>query len=224
MSVIPDKDCSKKFPYRSSVVINKKLYDDFCFNDKECSKYKDTNLDSEGNPIPWPSKCSPNTFKKLPKSTVNCNSIGKSVEEYEEELKNAEQLYASIRHQYKDNYPWSLVFGRQSDYHKKAMQARDSDYPELLKTLNEILADAQSTAEKKDKNVQKLSEYLDNDVARFKQKQDKLLTAKNNLLAMGGEEMKDAMYDSTSGHIIQTIYYGTAIFVMGVFLYKINKN
>ena len=39
---------------------------------------------------------------------------------------------------------------------------------------------------------------------------------------MGGNDMKTNMYNSTSGHIIQTTYYITAIIIMGIFLTKLN--
>ena len=37
-----DKDCNSEFPHRSKVVINQKLYDDYCMKIKKCSTWKDT--------------------------------------------------------------------------------------------------------------------------------------------------------------------------------------
>ena len=45
---------------------------------------------------------------------------------------------------------------------------------------------------------------------------------KKKLLSMGGKDQKENRYNSTSGHIIKTIYYITAIIIMGIYLRKLN--
>ena len=43
-----DKDCSKQFPHRSKIVINKKKYDEYCFSIKKCSEWTDLSKNSKG--------------------------------------------------------------------------------------------------------------------------------------------------------------------------------
>ena len=74
-----DQDCNKEFPHRSKVVVNKKLYDEYCMTFKECSEWTDQLKDDNNNPVPFPSKCTPSTFKKMPiiqRGTV-CDEINK---------------------------------------------------------------------------------------------------------------------------------------------------
>ena len=66
-----DKDCNTSFPHRSKVVINQKLYDDYCMQIKKCSEWKDTDKDDAGNSKPWPTECKSNTISKLPELNIS---------------------------------------------------------------------------------------------------------------------------------------------------------
>ena len=65
------------------------------------------------------------------------------------------------------------------------------------------------------------------DMGKTEKKSDDDLTKilnheKKKLLSMGGKDQKENRYNSTSGHIIKTIYYTTAIIIMGIYLTKLN--
>ena len=70
--------------------------------------------------------------------------------------------------------------------------------------------------------IKGMSQILGRDETNHTITTDKLNEEKRKLMSMGGKDMKDNMYNSTSSHIIQTIYYTTAIIVMGIFLRKLN--
>ena len=50
----------------------------------------------------------------------------------------------------------------------------------------------------------------------------KINKTKKKRIRLGAELAKTDNYNKTSGHIIETIYYTTAIVVMGIFLKKLN--
>ena len=133
-----DKDCSKEFPHRSQVVINKIKMDDYCFSIKKCSEWTDLSKNSEGHPLPFPSECKPDTYKKLPIITRGslCSDIKKefgSVQDISSNLADNKQLFNTIVQEYTSKYKNYLLFP--SDQTKSEYEAYETDWITLKQDL-----------------------------------------------------------------------------------------
>jgi len=220
-----DQDCNTEFPHRSAVVINKKKYDEYCMKIKSCSEWTDKLKDDNNNPVPWPSECKPNTFKKLPiinRGSV-CESIKKTIGSYEDistNLVDFKQLFKDISDNYVDKYATWMKYP--SDSNKKETDKYEDQWQTLKQDLIKEKTRMNTLSNNYKTRIKGMSNLLGNDETNHTIATDNLNEEKRKLLSMGGKDMKDNMYNSTSGHIIQTIYYTTAIIVMGIFLRKLN--
>jgi hypothetical protein len=219
-----DQDCNTEFPHRSQVVINKKKYDEYCFKLKTCSVWNDTLKDDKNNPIPWPSECRPNTFKKMPivKRGAICKSIKifGSVEDIKTDLVDYKQLFMDISENYVEKYATWMKYP--SDNNKKEVDKYVDEWDNLKKELIKERTKMNNISKNYTERVKGVSEILGRDRREHDRTTNRLKDAKKRLLSVGGEDMKKNMYNTTSGHIVQTIYYTTAIIVMGIFLTKLN--
>lgn len=226
MVKIPDKDCNEEFPYRSKIVINKRKYDQYCLKNKECAEWTDKLRDDNNNPVPWPAICSkPPQFVLMPeieRGTL-CDSIKKdlgTVKDIKQSLEVFKQQFQDISSNYTDKYATYMVYP--SDDNKKEM----AKYEDQWQTLQEDLIKERNKLNKLSndysKRIKGMSQVLDRDELTHNYRTANLNEEERKLLSMAGKDMKDNMYNNTSSHIIQTIYYTTAIIVMGIFLRKLN--
>ena len=220
-----DQDCNTEFPHRSAVVINKKKYDEYCMKIKSCSEWTDELKDDNNNPVPWPSECKPNTFKKLPiinRGSV-CESIKKTIGSYEDistNLVDFKLLFNDISDNYVDKYATWMKYP--SDDNKKKVDKYSDEWDNLKKDLIKERTKMNIISQEYTTRVKGISQILTRDRNEHNRATDRLKDAKKRLQSMGGEDMKKNMYNNTSGHIVQTVYYTTAIIVMGIFLRKLN--
>ena len=226
MVKIPDQDCSKEFPYRSKIVIDKKKYDQYCLKDKVCSEWNDSLVDGNNNPVPWPEFCGkPPQVMLMPiiKRGTICEEIKKSlgtVEDIGESLVVFKQQFNDISDNYVEKYATWMVYP--SDANKKDMDKYEDQWDDLKKDMIKERNKINDMSNKYGVRIKGMSDVLNKDTMNHEYTTDKLKEEKRKLLSMGGKDMKDNMYNSTSGHIVQTIYYTTAIIVMGIFLRKLN--
>ena len=226
MVKIPDQDSSKEFPYRSKIVIDKKKYDQYCLKDKVCSEWNDSLTDEHNNPIPWPEFCgiSPQVMlMPIIKRGTICEEIKKSlgtVGDIKQSLEVYKQQFQDLSSNYVDKYARWMLYP--SDDNKK-----DKDkYEDQWRTLKTDMTRQRNLLNKMSKDyserIKGMSEVLDRDELAHNYTTANLNEQERKLLSMAGKDMKDNMYNNTSSHIIQTIYYTTAIIVMGIFLRKLN--
>jgi len=220
-----DQDCNTDFPHRSAIVIDKKKYDEYCFKTKNCSEWTDTLKDDNNNSVPWPSECRPNTYKKMPiiKRGTICESIKKTygtVEEIKTDLVEYKQLFTDISENYVAAYETWMKFP--SDDNDRAVKKYINNWDDLKKELIKERTNMNTLSKNYTERVKGVSAILGRDRKQHETTTNELKDAKKRLESVGGEDMKKNMYNTTSGHIIQTIYYSTAIIVMGIFLTKLN--
>lgn len=220
-----DQDCNREFPHRSKVVINKKKFDMYCMKIKECSEWTDELKDDNNNPVPFPSKCTPATYKKMPiiqRGTV-CEEIKTSlgsVKDISESLVVFTQQFNDISSNYVDKYATWMIYP--SDANKKETTKYEDQWQTLKQDLIKERTKINTLSNNYKTRIKGMSQILGRDETNHTIATDNLNEEKRKLLSMGGKDMKDNMYNSTSSHIIQTIYYTTAIIVMGIFLRKLN--
>jgi|TARA_B110000438_G_scaffold303577_1_gene365746 hypothetical protein len=220
-----DQDCNTEFPHRSAIVINQKKYDEYCMKIKSCAEWTDTLKDDNNNPVPWPSECKPNTFKKLPiiyRGRI-CESIKKSIGSFEdisENLVDFKLLFKDISDNYVDKYATWMKYP--SDDNKQKVDTLADSWENLKRDLIKERTRINTISHEYTTRVKGVSQILINDRTEHDKTTGRLKDAKKRLQSMGGKDMKMNMYNATSGHIVQTIYYTTAIIVMGIFLRKLN--
>ena len=226
MVKIPDKDCNKEFPYRSKIVIDKKKYDQYCLKDKVCSEWNDSLTDENNNPVPWPEFCGvPPQVALLPiieRGTI-CEEIKKSlgsVKDIKQSLEVFKQQFRDISSNYVDKYATYMKYP--SDDNKKEMAKYEQQWLTLQQDLIKERNNLNKLSKDYSKRVKGMSEVLDRDELTHNYTTANLNEQERKLLSMAGKDMKDNMYNNTSSHITQTIYYTTAIIVMGIFLRKLN--
>ena len=226
MVKIPDKDCNKEFPYRSKIVIDKKKYDQYCLKNKVCSEWNDSLTDDNNNPVPWPEFCgvSPQValMPEIERGTI-CEEIKTSlgsVPELKQSLEVYKQQFADVSDNYVDKYANWMKYP--SDDNKKEYEKYEDQWQTLKQDLIKERTKMNTLSNNYKTRIKGMSDLLGNDETNHTITTDNLNEEKRKLLSMGGKDMKDNMYNSTSSHIIQTIYYTTAIIVMGIFLRKLN--
>ena len=220
-----DQDCNSEFPHRSKVVVNKKKYDEYCMKFKDCSEWNDKLKDDNNNPVPFPSRCVPGTYKKMPiiQRGAICESIKKelgTVKDIGESLVVFKQQFNDISDNYVDKYATWMTYP--SDSNKKEMDKYKDQWDDLRQDMIKERNKINEMSHKYGVRIKGMSDVLNKDTVNHEITTDKLKEEKRKLLSMGGKDMKDNMYNSTSSHIVQTIYYTTAIIVMGIFLRKLN--
>lgn len=220
-----DTDCNKNYPHRSKVVINQKVYDDYCMKIKKCSLWKDTDKTKDGKPVPWPSECVSNTIAKMPKLKLGnkCKNIKReigSLDKIKTDLEDFKDLFNDISSNYIDKFSYWMT--RPTDNNKRDYEIiEDSwnnlkmDLERMRKTTNDIASEYHTRVNALDQLLKK-EKISDDDLSK------QLKFEKRKLLSMGGKDQKENRYNSTSGHIIKTIYYTTAIIIMGIYLTKLN--
>jgi len=67
-----------------------------------------------------------------------------------------------------------------------------------------------------------ITQMVDRDMTEHDKLTKKINKTKKTRMRIGTELAKTDNYNKTSGHIIETIYYSTAIAVMCIFLKKLN--
>ena len=63
---------------------------------------------------------------------------------------------------------------------------------------------------------------VDREMEEHNELSKKISKTKEKRVRLGAELAKTDNYNTTSGHIIETIYYSTAIVIMCIFLKKLN--
>ena len=105
--MVYDKDCNENFPHRSQIVINQKLYDEYCMKDEKCATWKDVN--GAGEKVPWPSECTPDRYKKMPQIARGslCKDIRKKykkLSDLQNDLDGYKSLFKDISDNFVDKY------------------------------------------------------------------------------------------------------------------------
>jgi hypothetical protein len=220
-----DQDCTQEFPHRSKVVVNRKKYDEYCMKFKDCSEWTDELKDDNNNPVPFPSKCTPSTFKKMPiiqRGTI-CEEIKTSfgtIEDVSQNLAVFLQRFQDISSNYVDKYATWMKYP--SDSNETEMNKYTDQWQDLKLDVIKERNKLNTLSNNYRIRIKGMSDVLGKDENNHTMATDNLNEEKRKLLSMAGKDMKDNMYNSTSGHIIQTLYYTTAIIVMGIFLRKLN--
>lgn len=219
-----DQDCSKDFPHRSQIVINKKKYDEYCFSIKKCSEWTDLSKNSEGHPLPFPSECKPDTYKKLPIITRGslCSDIKQqfgSIQDISSNLADNRQLFNTIVQEYTSKYKNYLLFP--SDQTKSDYEAYETDWVTLKQDLIRDNNNINTMLNKYSERVNGVHDMLSREMEEHDMITDKINKTKERVIKVGSEITKTNNYNSTSGHIVNTIYYCTAIVIMGIFLTKL---
>jgi len=219
-----DKDCSKQFPHRSKIVINKKKYDEYCFSIKKCSEWTDLSKNREGQPLPFPSQCKPDTYKKMPEITRGslCEDIKNdfsSLQDISNNLEDNKMLFKTIVDEYTSKYKQYLKFP--SDQTKGDYEVYEQDWLELKKELIKENNDINTMMYKYQERVNGVHDMLEREMEEHDMITEKINKTKERVIRVGSEITKTNNYNSTSGHIVNTIYYCTAIVIMGIFLTKL---
>tara|TARA_B100001287_G_C22682522_1_gene531310 strand:+ start:218 stop:892 length:675 start_codon:yes stop_codon:yes gene_type:complete len=221
-----DKDCNSEFPHRSKVVINQKLYDDYCMKIKKCSTWKDTDR-KNGKPVPWPSECKSNTIAKLPKLnlTKDCLEIKyqyapQGLERLKEELDGYNELFTDISENYINSYAYWMKYP--NDDNKKVWVAQETSWGQLKMRMEEKKAAVQNSSDDYYDKMKEMNKKMIREHTNYLNTSKNLNIEERNLLSLGGKDQKENLYNSTSGHVIKTIYYTTAIIIMGIYLTKLN--
>jgi len=219
-----DKDCSKQFPHRSKIVINKKKYDEYCFSIKKCSEWTDLSKNREGQPLPFPSQCKPDTYKKMPEITRGslCEDIKNdfsSLQDISNNLEDNKMLFKTIVDEYTCKYKQYLKFP--SDQTKGDYEVYEQDWLELKKELIKENNDINTMMYKYQERVNGVHDMLEREMEEHDMITEKINKTKERVIRVGSEITKTNNYNSTSGHIVNTIYYCTAIVIMGIFLTKL---
>ncbi len=220
-----DTDCNKNYPHRSKVVINQKVYDEYCMKIKKCSLWKDTDRTKDGKPVPWPSECTNNTIAKMPKLKLGnkCKEIKReigSLDKIKTDLEDFTELFNDISSNYIDKFSYWMAHPTDSnkrDYQnvEETWNSLKMELEKMRKTTNDMASAYYTRVNAMDKLL-KREKVADDDLTKD------LKHEKRKLLSMGGKDQKENRYNSTSGHIIKTIYYITAIIIMGIYLRKLN--
>ena len=226
MAKIPDRDCSKQFPYRSKIVIDKIKYDQYCLKDKVCSEWNDSLTDENDNPVAWPEFCSqPPQVVLMPiinRGTL-CEEIKKnlgSIKDIRADLEEFKQRFQDISDNYVEKYATWMKFP--SDDNKKDMEKYKQQWVNLNTDMIKMRNNMTKLTDDYSQRIDGMTKVVNRDEIEHHFTSQKLKETERKLLSMGGDDMKKNMFNSTSGHIIQTIYYTTAIIVMGIFLRKLN--
>ena len=219
-----DTDCNKNFPHRSKVVINQKVFDEYCMKIKKCSLWKDTDKQN-GKPVPWPSECVSNTIARMPKIKLGkkCKEIKNemgSLDKIKTDLEDFKDLFNDISSNYIDKF--SYWMGYPTDSNKREYELVENSWDSLKIDLERMRGDTEKIASAYHTRVNALDKLLKNEKLSDDDLSKQLKFEKRKLLSMGGKDQKENRYNSTSGHIIKTIYYTTAIIIMGIYLTKLN--
>lgn len=219
-----DKDCSKEFPHRSKIVINKKKFDEYCFSIKKCSEWTDLSKNRNGQPLPFPSQCKPDTYKKMPEITRGslCEDIKNdfsSLQDISNNLADNKQLFKTIVDEYTSKYKQYLKFP--SDQTKGDYEVYEQDWLKLKKELIKENNDINTMMYKYQERVSGVHDMLEREMEEHDMVTEKINKTKERVIRVGSEITKTNNYNSTSGHIVNTIYYCTAIVIMGIFLTKL---
>lgn len=219
-----DKDCSTQFPHRSQIVIDKKKHDEYCFSIKSCSEWTDLSKNSDGQPLPFPSQCTPNTYKKLPIITRGslCNDIKKefgSLQDISNNLADNKMLFNTIKTEYTNKYVEYLKFP--SDQSKDAYESYEQDWFKLKQDLIKEETSINTMLGKYQERINGVHNMLEREIEEHDIVTDNINKTKRRVIRTGSQITKTNNYNSTSGHIVKTIYYSTAIVIMGIFLTKL---
>lgn len=220
-----DTDCNKNYPHRSKVVINQKVYDDYCMKIKKCSLWKDTDKTKDGKPVPWPSECVSNTIAKMPKLKLGnkCKNIKReigSLNKIKTDLEDFKDLFNDISSNYIDKFSYWMAYP--TDSNKRDYEIIEDSWNSLKMDLEQMRQTTNNIASAYHTRVNALDELLKKEKISDDDLSKHLKFEKKKLLSMGGKDQKENRYNSTSGHIIKTIYYTTAIIIMGIYLTKLN--
>ena len=205
-----DKDCSKQFPHRSKIVINKKKYDEYCFSIKKCSEWTDLSKNSDGQPLPFPSECKPDTYKKMPKITRGslCKDIKTSfgsLQDISNNLADNKMLFKTIVDEYTNKYKQYLKFP--SDQTKGEYEIYEQDWLKLKQDLIKENNDINEMMHKYQERVSGVHDMLEREMEEHDMVTDEINKTKERVIKVGSEITKTNNYNSTSGHIVNTIYY-----------------
>lgn len=218
-----DKDCNEDFPNRSQIVINQKVYNEYCMKDKKCATWKDVN--DAGEKVPWPSECTPDTYKKMPQ--IERGSLCKDIRKRYKDLSNLQNDldgYKSLFKDISDNF-----VDKYSDWIRdRTQEAKDgytdyeNDWGQLKMKMVERNAEVNTMMEKYKTRITGITSMVDRDMDQHDELTKNINKAKTRRLRLGTDLSKTDNYNKTSGHILETIYYSTAIVIMCIFLKKLN--
>tara|TARA_B110000003_G_scaffold44401_1_gene41991 strand:+ start:27606 stop:28271 length:666 start_codon:yes stop_codon:yes gene_type:complete len=221
--MVVDKDCNQQFPNRSEIVIDQKLYDEYCMKDKSCATWKPVN--DAGENVPWPSECTPDTYKKMPLITRGslCKDIRKKfkgLSGLRNDLDGYKSLFKDISDNFVDKYSdWIRDRTKQAE---DAYKDYESDWGQLKMKMASRNTEVNKMMGKYKTRITGITSMVDRDMAEHDELTKKINKTKKTRMRIGSELSKKDNYNKTSGHIVETIYYSTAIVIMCIFLKKLN--
>jgi len=221
--MVYDKDCNEKFPHRSQVVINQKLYDEYCMKDISCATWKDVN--DAGEKVPWPSECTPDRYKKMPQIARGslCKDIRKKykkLSDLQNDLDGYKSLFKDISDNFVDKYSdWIRDRTKTAEDEYKDYE---SDWGRLKMKMVERDNEVSTMMGEYKTRITGITSMVDREMEEHNELSKKISKTKEKRVRLGAELAKTDNYNTTSGHIIETIYYSTAIVIMCIFLKKLN--
>ena len=221
--MVYDKDCNEKFPNRSQIVIDQKRYDEYCMKDKSCATWKSIN--DAGEKVPWPSECTPDTYKKMPLIARGslCKDIRKKYKKLstlQNDLDGYKSLFKDISDNFVDKYS-DWVRDRTQDT-KDEYTEYESDWGVLKMKMVERNTEVNEMMKEYKTRITGVTNMFERDMGEHNELTKKINKTKKRRMRIGADLSKTDNYNKTSGHIIETIYYSTAIVIMCIFLKKLN--
>jgi len=221
--MVYDRDCNDNFPHRSQIVIDQKRYDEYCMKDISCANWK--SIDDFGNSVPWPSECTPDRYKKMPliERGSLCKDIRKqykNLSTLQNDLDGYKSLFKDISDNFVDKYS-DWIRDRTQDT-KDEYTEYESDWGKLKAKMIERNHEVNTMMGKYKTRITGITSMVDREMEEHNELTTKINKTKKKRIRLGAELAKTDNYNKTSGHIIETIYYTTAIVVMGIFLKKLN--
>ena len=188
-----DKDCSKEFPHRSKIVINKKKFDEYCFSIKKCSEWTELSKNRNGQPLPFPSQCKPDTYKKMPEITRGslCEDIKNdfsSLQDISNNLADNKQLFKTIVDEYTSKYKQYLKFP--SDQTKGDYEVYEQDWLKLKKELIKENNDINTMMYKYQERVSGVHDMLEREMEEHDMVTEKINKTKERVIRVGSEITK----------------------------------
>lgn len=221
--MVYDRDCNERYPHRSQIVINQKRFDEFCMKDKSCATWKET--DDFGNKVPWPSECTPDRYKKMP--LIERGSLCKDIrKKYKglSSLQNDLDGYNSLFKDISDNFveKYSDWIRDRTQTAKDDYMDYESDWGRLKAKMIERNHEVNTMMGEYKTRITGITSMVDREMKEHNELTKKINKTKEKRVRLGAELAKTDNYNKTSGHIIETIYYSTAIVIMCIFLKKLN--
>jgi len=221
--MVYDKDCNEKFPHRSQIVIDQKRYDEYCMKDISCATWKSIN--EAGENVPWPSECTPDKYKKMPQIARGslCKDIRKKYKKLsslQNDLDGYKSLFKDISDNFVDKY--SEWIRDRTKTAEDAYKDYEGDWGKLKIKMTNKNSEVNTMMKEYKTRITGVTNMFERDMGEHNELTTKINKTKKRRMRLGADLSKTDNYNKTSGHIIETIYYSTAIVVMCIFLKKLN--